>query len=252
MKKKLFNPVMILAFIVFCLTSCQNDDSSRVGDQSLQNLRAFAKLFGYVKYFHPSDEASQIDWDAFAVYGVGRVKQAKNTRELKTVLEELFLPIAPTFQVYLTGQEPEDPLKHLPEDTTGLKVVAWQHKGVGFGKMRSIYASIRLNRENVIVSGGPGFGTINQSIEALPFRGKEIKLKAYVRTHVEGVDNQGQLWLRVDREAGQRGFFDNMADRPIKSEAWQPFEIIGSVDEDALQIFFGCFLVFTVFLIIIS
>jgi hypothetical protein len=182
---------MISIFFIFCLISCHNDDSSQVNDRRIQNLRAIAKLYGYIKYFHPSDEASLIDWDAFAVYGVGKVKQVKNTRELKARLEELFLPIAPTIQVYFSGEKPDDPLKYLLKDTTGLKVVAWQHKGVGFRKMMSVYASIRLNRENVIVSGGPGFGTVTQKIGAVPFRGKEVRFRARVKTRVEGLGNQG-------------------------------------------------------------
>ena len=242
MKKNIFYSSIILAFLILCLTFCQSEDSSAVNDQRIQNLRAFAKLYGYIKYFHPSDEASRVDWDAFAVYGVGRVKQAKNLRKLKVALEELFLPMAPTTQVYFSGQKPEERLEYLPEDRTGLKVVAWQHKGVGLGNPASIYASIRLNRENVIVSSGPGFGTVTQGIEALPFRGKAIKLKASVKTRVEGPGNQGQLWLRVDREAQKRGFFNNMSDRPIKSKEWQEYEIIGKVEDDALQVFFGCFL----------
>ncbi len=242
MKKYILWPLMILLFMIFHASSCQRDNSSSAQSQAIQNLRAFAKLYGYIKYFHPSDEASLIDWDAFAVYGVGKIKQAKNIKELKAGLEELFLPIAPTIQVYFSGQEPEDPLKHLPKDTAGMKVVAWQHKGVGFGKMISVYASIRLSRENVIVSGGPGFGTVTQGIEAGPFQGKEVRLRARVKTRVKGSGNQGQLWLRVDREAGQRGFFDNMADRPITSKEWQEYEIRGRIDEDAVQVFFGCFL----------
>jgi len=241
-KKNIFHPVVILVFFVFYSTSCQSESASRGDDQRIQNLRAFAKIYGYIKYFHPSDEASLIDWDAFAVYGVRKVKQAKNIKELKAELEELFLPIAPTIQIFFSGQEPEDPQKYLPKDTTGLKVVAWQYKGVGFGKMMSIYASIRLNRENVIVSGGPGFGTVTQGIGVVPFRGREVRFRARVKTRVEGVGNQGQLWLRVDREAGQRGFFDNMGDRPITSKEWQVYEIRGQIDEDAVQIFFGCFL----------
>ena len=46
--------------------------------QQVQNLRAFTKLYGYIKYFHPSDEASAIDWDRFAIYGAAQVKDAQN------------------------------------------------------------------------------------------------------------------------------------------------------------------------------
>ncbi len=207
--------------------------------QELENLRAFTKLCGYVKYFHPTDEASQIDWDRFAIYGAERVKDAQNSEGLRAALQELFLPIAPTIQIY-RSEEPRPLI--LPEDTEGLKVVAWQHLGVKLGSSSNIYRSIRLNRETRISSTEHGFGTVTQSVDATAYRGKEIKLKAYVRTKVSGTGNQGQLWLRVDREKQQRGFFDNMQDRPIQSRDWQSYEIVGRVADDATRIVFGCFL----------
>jgi C-terminal processing protease CtpA/Prc len=194
-----------------------------------------------VRYFHPSDEASKIDWDKFAIYGTEKVKNAKNKQELKTILEGLFLPIGPTIQIYHSNEKPEDPTLRLPEDIPGLKVVAWQHLGVGLGSAGSIYRSIRLNREN-IMTVGYGFGTVTQSIDAIEYRGKEIKLRAYVKTNVSNFGNQGQLWVRVDRKNKRMGFFDNMDDRPIKLNEWKEYEIKGMVDADALKIVFGCFL----------
>ena len=194
-----------------------------------------------MKYFHPSDEASEIDWYKFAIHGTEKVKNAKNRQELKTVLEELFLPIAPTIQVYHSNEKPEDPMLRLPEDITGLEVVAWQHLGVGLGSAGSIYRSIRLNRENIIAVGY-GFGTVTQSIDAIEHRGKEIKLRAYVKTNVSNFGNQAKLWVRVDRENRRMGFFDNMDDRPIKLNEWKEYEIKGMVDADALKIVIGCLL----------
>ncbi|MCP4258895.1 MAG: peptidase S41 [Planctomycetes bacterium] len=208
--------------------------------QEIQNFKAFVKIYGYVKYFHPSDQASHIDWEKFAVYGTEKVKSAQNNEELKVILEELFIPIAPTIQIYHSNEKPRP--FGVPEDTTDLKVVAWQHQGVGIGTSSHIYRSIRINRENRISIGGYGFGTVTQSVDAMDYRGKEIKLRAYVRTNVSGTGNQGQLWLRVDRNNGQNGFFDNMNDRPIKSNDWQLHEIVGTVTDDATKIVFGCFL----------
>ena len=229
-----------LLMVVVLLSLCTNGKVIASESQEIQNLRAFTKLYGYVKYFHPSDEASQIDWDKFAIYGTERVKNAQNSEELKSILEELFLPIAPTIQIYHSNEKPR--LFVVPEDTTDLKVVAWQHQGVGLGTSSNIYTSIRINRENRISTTGYSFGTVTQSVDAIDYRGKKIKLKAFVRTNVSGTGNQGQLWLRVDRENKQRGFFDNMNDRPIKSHEWQSYEIVGTVADDATKIFFGCFL----------
>jgi hypothetical protein len=112
----------------------------------IKNLQVFAKLYGYVKFFHPSDEASSMDWERFAIHGVEYVKVARNQNELKQKLMDLFHPIAPTVKIYDADEQPPEPhplLTH--EDTVGLKLVAWQHRGVGYGNV-DYYQSIRLNR----------------------------------------------------------------------------------------------------------
>jgi len=225
---------------VLILLSCCTKGSREV-TQPIQNLRAFAKLYGYVRYFHPSDEASQVDWERFAIYGAEKVKAAKNSEELKSILEQLFLPLAPTARIYLSDERQDDSQSWLSEKTKSLKVVAWQHKGLGFGSSNSVYMSVRLNRINVL-TGGTGAGILNQGIEAKSYRGKKIKLKASVRTDVKGVGNQAQLWMRVDRAGGIMGFFDNMSNRPILSDEWKEYEIEGQVDDDAVMVFFGAIL----------
>ncbi len=207
-------------------------------EQAIKNLRAFAKLFGYIRYFHPSDEAAQVDWEKFAIYGAERVKKAGSSKELKAVLEELFLPIAPTARIYLNGETPDSFSVSAPKNAAGLKVVAWQHRGVGFGSANSPFLSIRVNRENVL-RATMMTGTIGQGIEAAPWRGREIKLRASVR--IEGKESQrrGYLWLRVDRPNNRPGFFNTMRDEPIRSGQWKKYEIQGAVDRDALFVGFG-------------
>lgn len=233
MNKFGFIPSLLIAFLILSNSFCKPE----VESQEIQNLKAFAKLYGYVRYFHPSDEASQIDWDRFVIYGVEKAKNATNRQELTSVLEELFLPVAPTIQVYYSGEEPAEPELGLFEDTSGLKVVAWQHKGLGSGSANSAYMSKRLNRDIVLKPVMPG--VLTQGIDATNLRGKEIKLTASVKAQVERIGNQGQLWLRVDRENKQMGFFDNMRDRPIRSDEWSVYEINGKVADDAVMIFFG-------------
>ncbi|MFL5330074.1 MAG: transglutaminase family protein [Gemmataceae bacterium] len=86
------------------------------------------------------------------------------------------------------------------------------------------------------------FGNILQSVDATPFRGKRIRFKAAVRAEVKGDGNQAMLWLRVDRPKDEMGFFDNMADRPIKEKAWKHYEIVGDVAADAETIVVGMML----------
>lgn len=231
----LFIFIVFLMALSFCAKEVENDT------QRIANLRTFAKLYGYIRYFHPSDEASQVDWERFTVYGASRVKSAKNPEELRSALEKLFFPLAPTIQIYKTVEEPKESILTTPEDTSKLKIVAWQHQGVNFGRGNSPYISSRLNRETTLWTG-MGNGVLTQGLDARKFRGKEIRLQAKVKTNMQGSGNQAQLWLRVDREGNTRGFFDNMDSRPIQSGEWREYEISGNVDGDAVMIFFGAIL----------
>ncbi|MGB6268357.1 MAG: hypothetical protein WBF67_05040, partial [Olleya sp.] len=50
------------------------------------NLQTFARAYGYIKYFHPSYEASKIDWNAFATYGAEEIiKCETKTEVIKTL-----------------------------------------------------------------------------------------------------------------------------------------------------------------------
>jgi erythromycin esterase len=93
---------------------------------------------------------------------------------------------------------------------------------------------------------GEPFGSLEQTIDARPFRGKRIKLSAAVRTEVEGPANRAHLWLHVRKEGFTPAsllFADDMADRPITTRAWQVFEIVGDVPKDAVSINYGLALI---------
>ena len=104
-------------------------EASPLTGTALQNVVAFTRLFGYVRYFHPSDQAAVAPWDGFAVYGMGQVEGAQTPADLATALQTLFAPLAPTVLVYPTGQTPAVPSALQPADTSGLSVVRWQYVG---------------------------------------------------------------------------------------------------------------------------
>jgi C-terminal processing protease CtpA/Prc len=125
-----------------------NEPARALEGRALDNLVAFTRLLGYVRYFHPSDQAAATKWDAFALDGVVAVEKARDAAELARVLEKLFQPIAPTVQVFPTGKAPAaqlDPAKDAP----ARKFVAWYHYGVGLGNAKNIYSSERLDNEEL-------------------------------------------------------------------------------------------------------
>jgi C-terminal processing protease CtpA/Prc len=208
----------------------------------VDNVSTFARMFGYVRYFHPSDEAADVDWERFAVHGIRQVRDAADASELREVLQTLFQPIAPTVQIYPTAvAPPELPPELAPRDTTGLEIVAWQHKGIGLGGRSQAYRSRRLNRASD-EPDRPAFGVLMQSVQAAAYQGQDVRLIASARADVEGAGNQLHLWMRVDRSGGQMGYFDNMDDRPITTSDWETYELTGGIAEDAQALAFGAFL----------
>ena len=210
-------------------------------DKKIDNATAFTTLYGYVRYFHPSDEAASIDWSRFAIYGQQKVANCKTPQELQATLTELFQPIAPTVKVYLEGDEVKFDQKELtPPNTKKYKTVAWQHRGLGMGDERSPYKSTRTNRAITYKTATAKFGSAATTIDANNYIGQEFVYKAKVRL-ADG-PGTGHLWARVDNSNGKSIFFDNMSDRPIKSGNWAYYEIKGKIGSDAKQLLIGAFL----------
>ncbi len=91
------------------------------------------------------------------------------------------------------------------------------------------------------IGSGAEFGSASQVISALPYRGSKIRFRAWVRVEPLNGGAAG-LWLRVDLTQRMRGFFDNMADRPITDSGWKAYAIEGYVGRDAQTISAGLIL----------
>ena len=141
MKRKLF--YFVVGFIILFICSCKKEFNK-------ENYQvAFAKVFGYVKYFHPSDESVQIDWDKFAIYGISQIENCKTEEEVIKTMDNLFKPIAPSIKFSKNIDSFDPKLKILiPENTIEYQLTYWKHLGVGTGMSNTgeAYGSIRHNR----------------------------------------------------------------------------------------------------------
>jgi C-terminal processing protease CtpA/Prc len=117
--------------------------------RGLENLVAFTRLLGYVRHFHPSDEAASTDWNIFAVDGVKAIEDANDEGDLARKLQAVFHPIAPTVRVFVTGKPPPLPRELAPnQNDPSLKVISWRNLGFGQKSARqSIYQSERVTVE---------------------------------------------------------------------------------------------------------
>ncbi len=115
-------------------------------DRPLENLIAFTRLLGYVRHFHPSDEAASADWEQFAIRGMREVEDAQDAHDLVQRLQVIFQSIAPTVRVFPTErQSPTLDAYSPPHGASPLYMVSWKHVGFGGG----IYQQIGYSSERV-------------------------------------------------------------------------------------------------------
>src|SRR3954447_25290908 len=55
-----------------------NEAARPLQGRALDNVVAFTRLLGHVRYFHPSDEAAATDWERFALDGLPVVEKARD------------------------------------------------------------------------------------------------------------------------------------------------------------------------------
>jgi len=237
---------MLCAIVCGSASSSGFQNKDRHVKSQTEYLKTFSRAYGYVKYFHPSDEADKIDWDKFAIYGSEKIVSCKNQKQLVETLNELFNPIAPTVKFYETEKKVQfGPNSITPPDTNGYKKTYWQHLGVdkGMQAQRVLYNSVRVNRNKIVSQqyGNPAFAPFSTYINAKPYQGKNIKMTGKVKL-VSGSEGTGHLWVRVDLPNKKTGFFDNMGNRPITKNVWSQYEIAGNVDSTAIGIAAGSFL----------
>lgn len=203
--------------------------------RDIDNVATFARLYGVVRYFYPSDAAAALDWNRFSVHGISQVRKAQNAKALETALNSLFGPLGPGITIGSTLPPRTDPEK------PGDRLIAWRYVGPGFSALGGSgpYKAKRTNRPEFTSTSIDGFVTVMQSIPSDALRGKTVRLRGQARVKVADTAGLGALWLRVDRPDRVMGFFDNMSDRPIREAQWGEYSIEGPVAADATNVAFG-------------
>jgi hypothetical protein len=90
-----------------------------------------------------------------------------------------------------------------------------------------------------------GFAGFMQSISANDYKGKRVRLSAYLRTRdVTGDGARGaHVWFRVDGPNQKMLGFDNMDSRPVKGDTeWTKYEIVLDVPSESIGLAYGSFL----------
>jgi hypothetical protein len=91
----------------------------------------------------------------------------------------------------------------------------------------------------LIPDNSPGFGYLMQPFSAMPYRGKTVRLRAWMKIEATDPYDHAQMSLSIDRDKGHLGFYDDLNDRPVQSAEWTMREITARVYDDATFITVG-------------
>lgn len=190
-------------------------------DRGLDNLVAFTRLLGYVRFFHPSDQAAEADWDKLALAGVQIAEKAAGPEELARSLEGFFHAVAPTVRVYPTpGPKP------VPVPLEGTEAVYWEHIGVKLGSRPSVYSSKRVStRQGAPAEGGGAY----QFLDTPSSKGKRIVIRAAARAEVQE-PHKAELKVKPYRWDGAPLPEQTVA---ITSRGWRVYEIAVDLPQEA-------------------
>lgn len=105
-------------------------DARALGAAELERVVTLTRAIGLIRYFHPSDQSAQLDWDAFVVAAVERVLAAGGPDAFLASLEEIFADVAPTADFYRDGAAPSPRTGAV---AAGVALTRWHHVGLGGG-----------------------------------------------------------------------------------------------------------------------
>lgn len=226
--------IIIICFIIssFCIACQSNTTNSKEHDLEtrVENLETFTRLYGYARWFHPSDEAKEIDWDKFAILGVRKVENIKSTAALRDTLYRLFSPIVQGLQIYDARKPEIFNSKILLSPDLNAKSVAWQHLGVYLNEDSNIYSSLRTNK---IESGiQDESALVNKRILGRSnLNGKKVKFSGFFRCE------KGDVRLSIKYSENGRDYINH--ELPIESMEWKKYELTLTIPAKTIDIIYG-------------
>ena len=157
--------------------------SRPLDSRGLENVVAFARLYGYVRHFYPGDGAAAADWEAIAVQGVREAEKAATPAGLARLLEERFRDVAPLVRV-LPAAEPAPKIDY----GTGAETIHWVHHGYGTGQPNNRYQSERVREKAPATMPEPFSADIGAGLRAY--------VPLVVRTDLKSIWPRGQAPAR--------------------------------------------------------
>lgn len=212
-----------------------------LSDRQIHNITAFAKLYGLAKYFCPSTESRDLDYDKFLLNGIRFIEDIENddllTEKLNSMFNKFFPPISifysklPPNQYYYTNK---------PNEAIDNLAVAHVHIGAPILKQTQLTSS---NIRNVYMPMRSGEGIVVQSINVQNHIGSKAKFSIYAKTDTQHPFGIAQIRIMPESESPNDDFTPFLAMTNINENQWNKYTIETDIPANAKTLRIGLILI---------
>ena len=76
---------LVLVFCVFSFVTFGHNSSVKEDDKKIENLASLAKVWGFLKYYHPNVAKGNFNWDEQLIQIIPKVEKAQNKEDLSKI-----------------------------------------------------------------------------------------------------------------------------------------------------------------------
>lgn len=110
--------------------------SVQLSPQQISSLVTLSRAAALIRYLHPSDQNSVLDWNAFLPSAIAQISRGSSSADLLNNLRRIFKPVAPTATFSSTASPVE---AALPPEAGSTHLVRWRRYGFGEDSPYAIY-----------------------------------------------------------------------------------------------------------------
>lgn len=227
--------VAIAAFLVHA--SMARTDSADPSDATLDRQTNVIEAVGVIRYFHPHDAGTVVDWNRVLLEGFELAERSADDETFAKALSDLLAETGSGIR-QIESDEFADRTSPL-ECESGEAPQRWVHRGVGAAPavgQQGIYTSRRSGAQARPEIGPDAFSNVMTHFPAEPWLGRRLVFTSEARVTNGGT---GAMWIRVTDSNGKILVFDNMVRRKISNEDWEPVSVEFAVPEKSETIAVG-------------
>lgn len=212
-----------------------------LSNRQIHNLTVFAKLYGLAKYFCPTSESQELDFDKFALNGIRLIENIENDdlliEKLNSMFNKYFPPIKifdsklPPNQYYYTNK-PKEAIDNLAVSYVHIGAPTLNPSQLTESKMLNVYAPMRSSE-----------GAVVQSIEVHNFIGSKAQFSIYAKSEIKQPFGIAQIRIMPEGESADEDFTPFLAMTTINDNHWKKYTIETEIPTNAKTLRIGLILV---------